>query len=311
MSRLGKSIIGRTWDEWRHRGLQAGVDAEDFLLVTWDSCRHDTFERARTAVLDRHGTARRAWAMATYTLPAHQAMFNGFLPHAFEPLPFYNRFVQQLWRISHRNVDVKPLVVFPEGTVNIVNGFRRRGYVTLGVAAMDWFAKPSPLQDGFEWFRVTGTRARGQVEMLRVQVSRRARRRPCFAFVNFGETHSPFRHADMPAAADPVGDRMSLGRLFNASGVHEVAGERDDALWARQVECAEYLDERMADLLQCFIDRGRPTTVVVTADHGECLGEQGLFGHAFHHEKVMEVPLLIFRLNAPPHAAPQTRRAAA
>ena len=82
--------------------------------------------------------------MATYTLPAHQAMFNGFLPHVFEPLPFYNRFVQQLWRISHRNVDVKPLVVFPEGTVNIVDGFRRRGYATLGVAAMVP-ASPMPL----------------------------------------------------------------------------------------------------------------------------------------------------------------------
>lgn len=310
MSRLSKSVIGRTWDEWRHRGLQAGDDAEDFLLVTWDSCRHDTLERARTPVLDRHATARRAWAMATYTLPAHQAMFNGFLPHAFEPLPFYNRFVQQLWRISHRNVDVKPLVVFPEGTVNIVDGFRRRGYATVGVAAMDWFARPSPLQDGFDWFRVTGTRARVQVEMLREQISRRARRRPCFAFANFGETHSPFRHEGMSVAADPVGERMSLGRTFNASGLHDAAGAMDGHLWARQVECAEYLDERMAGLLQCFVDRGRPTTVVVTADHGECLGEQGLFGHAFHHEKVMEVPLLIFRLNAPPHSAPAKRRAA-
>jgi len=311
MSRLSKSILGRAWDEWRHRGLQAGDDAEDFLLVTWDSCRHDTFERARTPVLDRHATARRAWAMATYTLPAHQAMFNGFLPHAFEPVPFYNRFVQQLWRISHRNVDVKPLVAFPEGTVNIVSGFRRRGYATLGVAAMDWFSRPSPLQDGFEWFRVTGTRARTQVEMLREQISRRARRRPCFAFVNFGETHSPFRHEGISASSDPVGDRMSLGRLFNASGVRDAAGAIDTDLWARQVECAEYLDERMDGLLQCFADRGRPTTVVVTADHGECLGEQGLFGHAFHHEKVMEVPLLIFRLNAPPHAAPERSRAAA
>ena len=303
MSRLSTSIIGRTWDEWRHRRLQAGDDAEDFLLVTWDSCRHDAFERARTPVLDRHGAARRAWAMATYTLPAHQAMFNGFLPHAFEPLPFYNRFVQQLWRIAHRNVDVKPLVTFPEGTVNVVEGFRRRGYATLGVAAMDWFARPSPLQDGFEWFRVTGSRAREQVGMLREQVARRGRGRPCFAFANFGETHSPFRHAGMPAAADPVGERMSLGRLFNASGLHDATQFRDEELFARQVECAEYLDERMAELLQCFVDRGRPTTVVVTADHGECLGEQGLYGHAFHHEKVMEVPLLIFRLNAPPHGS--------
>ena len=306
MSRLSTSIIGRTWDEWRHRRLQSGGDTEDFLLVTWDSCRHDTFERARTPVLDGHAAARRAWAMATYTLPAHQAMFNGFLPHVFEPLPFYNRYVQQLWRISHRNVAVKPLVTFPEGTVNIVHGFRRRGYATLGVAAMDWFKRPSPLQYGFEWFRVTGTRARTQVEMLREQITRRARHRPCFVFANFGETHSPFRHEGMAVGADPQGERMSLGRLFNASGLHDATATIDTDLWARQVACAEFLDAQMADLLRCFMARGRPTTVVVTADHGECLGEQGLYGHAIHHEKVLEVPLLIFRLNAPPHAAPET-----
>ena len=298
MSWLSKGPIGRAWDEWRHRDLQAGDDAEDFLVVTWDSCRFDVYEDACTPVLDRHGHARRAWAMATYTLPAHQALFNGFLPHVFEPEPFYNRFVQQLWRISHRNVKTKPLVTFPEGTVNVVSGFRKRGYATLGVAAMDWFARPSPLQEGFEWFRVTGTDARRQVKLLCDRIDRVGPRRPCFAFVNFGETHSPFRHADMPEGHDPLADRMSLGRLFNASGVREATATLDRSLWLRQRECAEYLDARMADLLACFEARARPTTVVVTADHGECLGEEGLYGHAFHHEKVMEVPLLIFRLNA-------------
>lgn len=304
MSWLSTGPLGRAYDEWRHRHLQVADDTEDFLVVTWDSCRFDTYEAARTPVLDRHCLARRAWAMATYTLPAHQALFNGFLPHAFVHEPFYNRFVQQLWRISHRNVNATPLVTFPGGTVNVVNGFRRRGYATLGVAAMDWFEKPSPLQEGFEWFRVTGTDARRQVQLVCDRVDRVGPRRPCFAFINFGETHSPFRHADMPAGPDPLADRMSLGRLFNAPGVLQPEGTLDRDLWLRQQECAAYLDARMADLLDCFTARGRPTTVVVTADHGECLGEQGLYGHAFHHEKVMEVPLLIFRLNAPPHALP-------
>jgi arylsulfatase A-like enzyme len=70
------------------------------------------------------------------------------------------------------------------------------------------------------------------------------------------------------------------------------------------VSCAEFLDARTGELLDLFRARGRPTTVVVCSDHGECLGEEGLYGHAFYHEKVMEVPLLIFRLNARPHPAP-------
>jgi hypothetical protein len=128
MGMLTRTPLGWMWDEWRHRGLQAGDDAEDFLLVTWDSCRYDVYTAAHTPVLDRYGPAQRAWAMATYTLPAHQAMFNGF---------------------------------------------RRRGYATVGAAAMDWFAKPSPLQDGFEWFRVTGTGRHG-LTGLRKAVCRRA-----------------------------------------------------------------------------------------------------------------------------------------
>ena len=104
--------------------------------------------------------------MATYTLPAHIAMFNGFLPHSFDPEPFYNRYVQQLWRISHRSLKVKPLVVFDLGTPNIVSGFQKRGYYTIGMAAMDWFRDAKILQEGFTKFDVTGTGAREQHRRL-------------------------------------------------------------------------------------------------------------------------------------------------
>jgi hypothetical protein len=90
----------------RHEALQAG---EDFFLLTWDSCRYDSFLKAKTPVLSAITTPRKAYTMATYTLPAHVAFFNGFLPHSFDPEPFYNRYVQQLWRICHRNVKIKPL----------------------------------------------------------------------------------------------------------------------------------------------------------------------------------------------------------
>lgn len=308
MSWLSKGRIGRFWSEVRHRKLQSSDDSEDFLLVTWDSCRFDVFQQACTPVLDRYAQAQRGWAMATYTLPAHQAMFHGFLPHVFEPLPLYNRYVQQLWRISHRNLHVKPLVTFPEGTQSIAQGFQRRGYYTVGTAAMEWFARPSALQHGFDWFQVTGTRAREQNVLLMEQITRHAARRPCFAFANFGETHSPFSFAGMPPAAADVTDRVSLSRLFNQRGVPDGRQELDVDLFRRQRLCAEYLDREMEDLLNFFIARGNPTTVVVCADHGECLAEQGLYGHAFYHEKVMEVPLLIFRLNAAPHPAPAASR---
>jgi glucan phosphoethanolaminetransferase (alkaline phosphatase superfamily) len=39
---------------------------------------------------------------------------------------------------------------------------------------------------------------------------------------------------------------------------------------------------------------------MVTADHGECFGEDGLWGHAIYHPKIMHVPLLIFTVGGCP-----------
>jgi membrane-anchored protein YejM (alkaline phosphatase superfamily) len=283
----------------RARGDAGG---EDFLLVTWDSCRFDTYQTARTPRLDEFGQARRAWAMGTYTLPAHVAMFYGFLPHVFEPLPFYNRHVQQLWRISHRNLRTRPLVTFPGGA-SIVTGFRKRGYFTTGIAAMDWFRDTAALREGFEHFRVTGIDAEEQNRQLFRSIER-GESRPCFAFINYGETHSPFRYRGMKARNPVVDSRYSLPRILNQRGVWEENWSFDREAFESQVACAEFLDARTGELIDFFKGRSRPTTVVVCADHGECFGENGLYGHGFYHEKVMEIPMLLFRLNAPPHPEP-------
>lgn len=293
----------RWYDRWTAPRFQAANDDEDFVLVTWDSCRYDAYAQARTPVLDEFGDARRAWAQATYTLPAHLAMYFGFLPHAMTPEPLYNRFYQQLWRICHRHLLTKPLVTFPLGTQNIVSGFRQRGYFTLGVAAMDWFRDADALRQGFERFHVTGSCAARQNAIVEREVERRARRRPLFALVNYGETHSPFTHSgmSMPPAS---GDHFAHRRLIHQRTAPHSAAKFDTVNFARQVACAEFLDSQMAGLIELFRRRGRPTTLVVCSDHGECFGEDGLYGHGFYHEKVMEVFLLIFRLNAPPHAVP-------
>src|SRR5262245_20427383 len=289
----------------RPQSPQVLDDEEDFLLVTWDSCRYDTYLEAQTPRLDSFGKARRAWAMGTYTLPSHQAMFYGFLPHAFTSEPLYNRHCRQLWRISHRNVRTTPLVTFPLGTRNIVSGFRRRRYFTVGIAAMDWFRDAAELRAGFTQFSVTGIAARNQNDRLIRLIERKAARRPCFAFVNYGETHSPFRHEGMPDGHSGVDERFSLSRLFNQPGVLEKQWQFDTEAYQRQVACASYLDARTGELLDFFHARGRPTTVVICSDHGECFGENGLYGHASYHERVMEVARPICRLNpSPPSGTP-------
>ncbi len=274
---------------------------EDFFLLTWDSCRYDAYLAALTPILDAITPARAAYAMATYTLPAHIAMFNGFLPHSFRPEPFYNRYVQQLWRISHRNVHVRPLMSFPLGTPNIVAGLQTQGYFTVGFAAMDWFHDAKILQQGFTHFDVTGTGARRQHKTLFKQLDAHPDQ-PCFAFINYGESHSPFTYEGLPQPSAEAS--YSRTRLLDQKGVRTADWTFDQHHFDMQKAAIGFLDSVTGELLAYIKKRNRPTTVIICGDHGECFGEEGLFGHGFYHPKVMEVPLLIFRLNAPPHPSP-------
>ena len=51
----------------------------------------------------------------------------------------------------------------------------------------------------------------------------------------------------------------------------------------------EHVDELLAPLLESF----RDATVVLTADHGDCWGEDGLWEHGISHRRTLEVPLLM------------------
>jgi arylsulfatase A-like enzyme len=263
---------------------------ENFLLVTYDSCRFDSYEAAKTSVVDAYVVARKAWSQATYTYPSHASMFQGMLPHVFTDEEYYNRFVRQLWRKEHRKVGGAPAVGFPSTVKSIIDGFNRMGYYTCAAAAMGWFRNNMFLQQHWQSFTWTGIDARKQVAWTKDQISRH-RSRPFFAFINFGETHAPYRFGD-----DVKGSEGAvMARPKNRKSTMVEDWQLDEERWRSQVACVEFLDAQMGELLTFFSEMGRDVTVVMCGDHGDCLGEDGLWGHGFYHPKVMEVPMGIFK----------------
>lgn len=271
--------------------------SESFLLVTYDSCRFDAYQEAETPVLDAHVAARQAWSQATYTYASHASMFQGFLPHVFAEEPYYNRYVDQLWRIRNRR-PVEARVVFPPTAKSIIDGFNQLGYFTCGTGAMNWFRRKNHLQQDWHAWQWTGTAARQQVDWTKDQLRSHAEQ-PFFAFINFGETHFPYRFDEQVGIEDEA-----MARSLRKHGI--VADEQeyvfDEAMWRLQIAATEFLDARMGELLAFFAETGRSVTVVMCSDHGECFGEQGLYGHGFYHPKVIEVPMAIFDFD--PNALP-------
>jgi arylsulfatase A-like enzyme len=125
----------------------------------------------------------------------------------------------------------------------------------------------------------------------------RAGRQPFFALVHFMESHVPY--APPPAHARRFLDEAARRRVAAIdhdgmaflAGVKPLDGEELALLGSLYDATIGYGDELLASVLAAA---GDDALVVVTADHGQQLGEHGLVGHFFSvYEPLARVPLVV------------------
>lgn len=139
---------------------------------------------------------------------------------------------------------------------------------------------------------------------------------PFFLWVHYWDPHMPY---NQPAAYRALwqhepGDLSDLPRKRAASGYEYVPGWGVvGELWepAGGAEGAEGTDDRTIDLYDgeirytddliaevvAALERNGvadDTVIMVTSDHGEQLGQHGIYGHGMLHEAVVQVPLIIW-----------------
>lgn len=254
------------------------------ILITLDSCRWDTFKNSNLPFL-KSGKHERAWAQATYTLPAHVSMFVGKLPHNFSQHEDFDTMAssgrkgkvkQQHWRLV--NSEAPRDGVFKLKGQTIRHGFQNQGYVTIGTGAMGWFDPQSSCtnaltESGWSHYRYfrnqgkfnNGTNIKAQTEWA-LKVIRNTTK-PYFLFINAGETHHPY-----------------TAKGHNLSGAW---GKRNRCEKAQKASL-EYIDNMLGTMFANLSDYN----AIICGDHGDAWGEDGLWGHSFYHPKVMEVPMV-------------------
>lgn len=245
------------------------------ILITIDSLRYDVFEKSNAKFLKSFPNAK-AYTHGTYTLPAHMSFFTGKLPcnyngKLFDNLAWFGRKLnhRQQWRLANPEAD-QPCTFRLLGK-NIIDGFNKIGFDTIGTGAVSWF-NPSkeahlPAIKDFNHYKWFGEYDFSPEQLSFVRHHINNCNKNYFAFMNFGETHHPF----ICRKFNRQETRYGNPNCFNA-----------------QMRCLEYID----DLLKQFFSDIPNVECFVCGDHGDCFGEDGLYGHSFYHPKVIEVPII-------------------
>jgi len=257
------------------------------LLVTLDTTRADHLgcyghAAARTPVLDglaaRGLLFERAWSPAPLTLPSHASILTGLPPveHGARD--------NGLYRVGDECV-LLPEVLQPAGwtTGAFISSAVLSKRFGLGQGFDDYhgFTAEAPADEpahegapggaalALVWTPSSGDRPAGAVvDDALAWLDVQARSRPVFAWVHFYDAHAAY------AAPEPFASQ--LADPYDA----EIA----------------YVDHELGRLLEGIAQRrpGERLLVVVTADHGESLGEHGEPTHSiFVYEATQRVPLLV------------------
>lgn len=262
--------------------------ARNWVLLVLDSCRHDSLV-AGADNLARLGTIHRRWSYATWTAPSHYSLLMGLLPHPSPPHTWAAQVYADGFAAMATRLGVEldwrsmaPGLWMPEW-------LQSQGWVTGAWVSLPVLNATTPLRRGFDRYALREHHAdlRGIIDDLRFYNDR-----PSFWLINAGETHYPYapRGSNLPPLPHLAGVHGAVKR--GATGLPEALFSADElaALHQRQIDAVRHVDALLPRLAALAPD---DTWLTVTADHGECFGEDGYFGHGpIHHPAVLEVPLV-------------------
>jgi arylsulfatase A-like enzyme len=290
------------------------------------------YERSTTPALEQ--LAKRcirfaeARATAPWTLASHASMFSGCLPHelgvkwetplagSFPTLAEYlgsrgyatAGFVANIEYCSY-DTGLDRGFTYYEDYLPDLEHLRPLRTALLFQSAWDgasnlalWLSR-SRFQPVLRWLLARDRKNAGMInrDFLDWLSHRRGQRRPFFAFLNYFDAHAPY----LPPEGTPfrfgpgprtLADFYLLVELWKNFDKSQLIPHYQELVRDSYDNCLSYLDGRLGELFDRLERDGTldETVVIVTSDHGEELGEHGLFEHGESlYRPEVRVPLLI------------------
>lgn len=299
----------------------------DVLLIVVDALRADHlscygYDRPTTPRLDRLAEEttlyERAFSTTSWTPPAHASMFTGLYPSRHGTIarpnlqPDVPTITEALRDAGYATMGV--VQTYPVGgAAGFARGFdrffspfeaARPSLPLLGQRALEF----TPEFLSYLWRRATQGYDASWRNMLKLRRWLAAEDRPTFGFINLHSVHGPYRPprsyagrfatAELRARADVrVARRLATGGGYEYMTGGLQAGEHEWALvrawYDEEIAYADMLVSRLVESLRRR-RRYHEALIIITSDHGEHFGEQGLAFHGFAlDDALLRVPLMI------------------
>lgn len=278
-------------------GKRAALRASNVVLVTIDTLRGDILGfmdgPARTPVLDELASTglvfENAIAAAMLTTPAHASIMTSLYP------------------TDHGVYDNQSGIA--DSIPTLAEAFAAQGYQTIAVIGFPHLnPEVSNLGKGFQHIVRAGRQRRRATDTTAEAIAALEHIQPgkFFMWLHYTDPHAPYdppeSHPPRPvqqSAPTPMSRVVKAAPGFQRSNAwfqqafteHRFAED----LEARYVAEVESSDAALGDLMRGMHDLGvADTALLITADHGENLGERDLY---FHHgglyRETVHVPLII------------------
>ncbi len=299
----------------------AGKTAErpNILLLVLDTTRADHlscygYPKPTTPNIDRiaeEGVVfERAYSPAVWTLPGHASIFTGMTPS--------------------KNGANGENIYLDEGFITMAEILSHCGYRTAGFCNNPWVAEFTAMNQGFQhyrkmWLKQYGTNLLlahwvyrgiqnlftyvppiGSVEGTTREVlswMRKHRDEPFFVFINLMEPHPPLDYR--PEFSDPFtpghlgpDDLKAVNQNPYSLWAGKETMEEDEFLAYQALYDGElsFMDKHLGEFFEKLRADGLldDTLLIITADHGEQMGEGGYLGHHFAlRDALIHVPLIV------------------
>jgi arylsulfatase A-like enzyme len=274
------------------------------LLIVMDTARARAFsayghQRPTTPNFDRLASEgalfERAMATDFWTLPTHASLLTGLYP-------------SDHGATSETNA-------LPDGVETLAERLASDGYATGAFVTNTWVSAERGFARGFDTFyqpwRNAASAGTHELDRRSVNEAKRwitqqhAGGHPFFGLLNLNGAHMPYAPSptvrlEMWPEPRPAGrgERASkIAGMWRYLGGELELDEVDFKIMRENYEAEIYMvDQRIGKLLEHLNSLGiqDDTMVIVTADHGENIGEHGRIDHLFSmHETTIHVPLVI------------------